>query len=120
MNKSYFGNSELWFAFSNTKSIQIDYSGLPEHQLFLASFYGIVLCAATPPPQIIGPSGPKKPFLRIFRRWIRISVWDRNKHGISFYMFFNVKASIKTMFFEVRKKPEGDGEILALDSDSAT
>ena len=35
-------------------------------------------------------------------------------------MFFNVKTSIKTMFFEVRKKSEGDGEILALDSDSAT
>ena len=42
-----------------------------------------------------------------------------NKH-VFFCTFFNAKIAEKKMFFEVRKKPEGDGEILTLDSDSAT
>ena len=70
--------------------------------------------------KVLGAADQKISFLCIFRYWIQICSWNwKKKHGF-FNIFFNAKIAEKIMFFEVTKKPEGDGEILTLDSDSAT
>ena len=91
------------FAFSDTKSIEIDYSGLSEHQLFSARFYGIVLCAAPPPPQSIGPIGQNDHFYVFFATKCEFVAEIGKEHGFFLHIFQCNNIQKKPCFLRLEK-----------------
>ena len=75
------------------------------------------MCVCLPPPRYWAEWTKKDHFYVIFAAESDFVVEIRKKRV---FLHIPCKNSKKNYVFQVRKKPEGDGKILTLDSDSAT